>query len=88
VAPQQRAGIGRGHLGATVEIERGNGPDVYISFDQGLGTLGDLEARVVPEECLFVLGANRDASRDSRHFGPLPRERVLGKVIGRVSKAG
>lgn len=88
VAPQAKARISRGNLGAVVEIERGNGPDMYISFDQDRGSLGDLEERVVPGGFLFVLGSNRDASMDSRHFGPLPRERVLGKVIGRVWAAG
>jgi signal peptidase I len=84
VAPQEKAGISRGDLGAVVEIERRIGSDVYISFDQDGGALGNLEEQVVPEGFFFVLGANRDASMDSRHFGPLPRERVVGKVIGRV----
>jgi signal peptidase I len=88
VPPQEKAGISRGRLGAMVEVERGNGPDVYISFDQEPGALGDLDERVVPEGYFFVLGSNRDASMDSRHFGPLSRERVLGKVIGRVWAAG
>lgn len=88
VAPEERAGISRGRHGAVVEIERGNGPDVYISFHQEPGALGDFEERVVPAGFFFVLGSNRDASMDSRHFGPVPRERVLGKVIGRVWAAG
>jgi len=88
VTPQERTGISRGRLGAVVEIERGSGPDVYISFDENRGALVDLEERVVPAGSIFVLGANRDASMDSRHFGPLSRERVLGKVIGRVWIAG
>jgi signal peptidase I len=81
---QEKAGIRRGRLGAVVEIERGNGPNVYVSFDQDSGSLDDLEEQVVPEGFVFVLGANRNVSTDSRHFGPLPRERILGKVIGRV----
>lgn len=88
VPPEEKAGISRGCLGAVVEIERGNGPDVYICFDQEPPALGDLDERVVPEGSFFVLGSNRAASMDSRHFGPLPRERILGKVIGRVWAAG
>lgn len=88
MALQQKAEISRGRLGEVVEIEQGNGQDVYISFSRGCGDLSDFEERVVPEGHYFVLGSNRDASMDSRQFGPLPRERVLGKVIGRMWSAG
>ncbi|MDH4338473.1 MAG: signal peptidase I [Candidatus Krumholzibacteria bacterium] len=88
VAPHEKAVISRGRLGAVVEIERGNGPEVYISFDRGRGGVGDFEERVVPEGFFFVLGSNRDASMDSRQFGPVARERILGQVIGRVWSAG
>lgn len=30
---------------------------------------------------VYVLGDNPDASRDSRHFGPVSRSLVLGRVI-------
>jgi signal peptidase I len=87
VAPQEEARIRRGRLGAVVEIERGNGLLVYISFDRAGDDVGDLDERVVPEGSYFVLGSNRDASLDSRQFGPVPRDRVLGKVIGRLWSA-
>lgn len=38
----------------------------------------------VPEGHCWLAGDNLDASRDSRHFGPLPLELVRGKVLGRV----
>ena len=43
----------------------------------------DFEEIVVPSAHVFVLGDNRDFSRDSRSFGPFPLADVVGRV-GRV----
>ena len=41
----------------------------------------NLSSRLVPPGFLFVLGDNRDNSRDSRHWGFLPIENVIGRVV-------
>lgn len=35
----------------------------------------------VPASRYFLLGDNRDQSLDSRHFGPVPREAIRGRVM-------
>jgi signal peptidase I len=37
----------------------------------------------VPEGDVYVLGDNRPVSQDSRTFGPVPVDRVIGKIIRR-----
>ena len=35
----------------------------------------------VPDGSFFAMGDNREASSDSRSFGPQPNDRIIGKVI-------
>jgi len=38
------------------------------------------KATVIPRDCYFVLGDNRTRSMDSRVFGPVSRDRILGVI--------
>ena len=48
-----------------------------VTTNMGRYAYSDL---IVPENCLFVLGDNRDASTDSRAFGCIPLEKIEGTV--------
>lgn len=75
--------------GDTVEIKDGkvyvNGTalvEPYIAET----TLGEYPRTVVPEGTIFVMGDNRNFSRDSRnsHVGFIPLENVIGKAKIRI----
>lgn len=57
----------------------------YLDYrNKGWNDFGkyDEEITLGPDE-YFVMGDNRKQSKDSRHFGTIKEEQILGKVVGK-----
>ena len=52
------------------------------------GACDDFAPAVVPQGHYFLLGDSRGNSRDSRHFGPLSRRSIHGRISAVLSRAG
>lgn len=73
--------------GETVETRNGsvyiNGQELDEDYLNGNDTFcGDQDCPpvAVPEHAVFALGDNRDNSQDSRNFGPVSVDRIIGKA--------
>jgi len=79
-AVQARAGFGPGEAaewGTQRAVEHTAGHSYPVLLNDGPGP-ADYPESVVPPGTVFVLGDNRNRSLDSRHFGVVPRELLVG----------
>ena len=67
-------------IGSVVESEEGNGTTHLITYSSTLTPGVGLDELKVPENTYFLIGDNRSNSLDSRDYGPVPRQRIVGKV--------
>ena len=69
--------------GDVVEIERGtvilNGEELDEPYLER-GDRSNMDAQTVPPDSYFVLGDNRRASNDSRDWGFVPSEQIVGRA--------
>lgn len=74
--------------GDTVEIHEGrvfvNGEPLEEGYVQEESFLGEYAAVEVPAGHVFVMGDNRNHSQDSRVFGPVAIDQVVGRAFVRV----
>lgn len=73
--------------GDTVEIYDGlvelNGEVLEEEYISESGMIGTLDLTIeLDENEYFVLGDNRNFSFDSRHYGAIPEESILGRIVG------
>jgi len=59
----------------------------YVTFSddrvypEGLSARDNMAAVVVPDDAFFVMGDRRDTTSDSRFFGTVERDEIIGKVV-------
>jgi signal peptidase I len=74
--------------GDTVEVKGGylivNGLQINEPYLMSQGPMPDFGAIVVPPESVFVMGDNRAVSYDSRKFGAIPEDDLLGEAVVRI----
>jgi signal peptidase I len=71
-------------------FEESNGNATYriLLSENPSPEVGQFPRTVVPKNCCFVMGDNRDASLDSREFGAIPIVGIVGKVSFIYAPAG
>jgi signal peptidase I len=82
VTPAQVSG------GKYFEESNGNATYRILLSENPAPEVGQFPRIVVPKNCCFVMGDNRDASLDSREFGAIPIVGIVGKASFIYAPAG
>ena len=69
------------HLGSEIAIEKGLGMNHYLTYSPNGSPVRNFPPTAIPPGHYFLLGDHRDNSNDSRMFGPVSEDVILGKVI-------
>jgi len=81
VSPDSSSVIESGITGEIVEeIHSNKSYRIQLFKSSGANSSADFAKTNVPDMYFFVLGDNRANSLDSRHFGPIPLDDILGKI--------
>lgn len=72
--------------GETVEIKNGT---IYVNEEKiddsyAYGETSDYEKITLGDDEYFILGDNRLISKDSRYFGPVKKDEIVGVVVFRL----
>ncbi len=74
--------------GETIEIVEGrvlvDGTAIDEPYLRDGTQMPDFGPEAIPEDHVFVMGDNRQASQDSRRFGPIPVDDIVGRAFVRV----
>lgn len=74
--------------GETIEIVDGrvlvDGTAIDEPYLRDGMQMPDFGPEAIPEDHVFVMGDNRQASQDSRRFGPIPVDDIVGRAFVRV----